>query len=232
MENKLICIPSAGGSAELFREMIQSTDDSISCVPLDYAGHGKRHSLPYYDNWDELLEDTASLINETVEYGDRYVLLGYSMGAMVLYELLARKLLMHEPEHLVICSHEEPSTKWFEKNVSELSEGDLVEMMRERGGIDRVDNTILKNRIFRKLYLEPMKKDYELISAYRKTKCDKIDIPYTVLYSAEDIPEERIRSWDDIFKTEGRYLEFSGKHFFIKKHTAEVAEVINKLFDI
>lgn len=231
MKNKLICLPHAGGDTSLFREMTEAVNDEIACYTLDYSGHGRRNKLPYYNNWDELTTDIAALIGEIVEPNDDYVLLGYSMGTMAVYELLARKLLEHAPMHLVLCSHEEPEVRWFDGNFAALTDDEVADLIRNRGGINRIDEKTLQNRVFRRMYFEPIKRDYELISNYRKTECEPIDIPYTIMYSPEDISAERIRSWDNILSGPGEYIEFSGKHFFIKKHPAEVAKTINNIFE-
>ena len=134
--------------------------------------------------------------------------------------------------HLVLCSHEEPATRWFDGEFDSLTDNEVAELIRNRGGIDRIDEKILQNRVFRRMYFEPIKRDYGLISKYSKTECGEIFTPYTVLYSPEDIPADRIRSWDNVMSGHGEYVEFSGKHFFIKKHPAEVADIINNLFEI
>ena len=231
MKKKLICLPHAGGDSSLFREMTEVLNDDISCYSPDYSGHGRRNKLPYYNNWDELTEDIATLIGEIVEPCDDYVMLGYSMGTMAVYELLARKLLEYMPMHLVLCSHEEPATRWFEGDFAALTDDEVAALIRNRGGIDRIDEKTLQNRVFRRMYFEPIKRDYELISQYRKTECETIEIPYTIMYSPEDIPRDRIHSWDNVLSGPGEYVEFTGKHFFIKKHPKEVADIINILFD-
>ena len=91
-----------------------TSEKAVEILPvlLEYAGHGTRKTEPFYADFDEMTEDIAGQIREKRIPEYEFALLGYSMGSIVLYEILAKELLGEVPCHIFVAAHEAPDIHW------------------------------------------------------------------------------------------------------------------------
>ena len=225
---KLFCIPYAGGTADFFDSLIGSLAEEMEGFSTDFPGHGKRLKEPFCTTWDELLQDVADHINNRLEPGDPYVLLGYSMGSILAYDLLSENMLKTRPCHVFFASHAAPHIEWPSKQYYQLDDEALLEVLRPKGGFDKVNAELLKNRLFRRMFFLPMRADYDLIGQYQMKRDCRIDLPATVLYAGQDVPPEEAHTWERFLRPDTGWYDFSGKHFFLREHTEEVADLIKR----
>ena len=223
---KLFCIPYAGGTADFFDGLINTLAGEIEGFSTDYPGHGKRLKEPFCATWDALLRDVAEQINTRLEPEDSYVLFGYSMGSILAYDLLSEQMLNIVPTHVFFASHAAPHIEWPSKQYYKLDDEALLEVLRPKGGFDKVNADLIRNRLFRRMFFLPMRADYDLIGQYRMKKDCRIDLPATVLYAGQDVPTEEAHTWDRFLRVDTEWHDFSGKHFFLREHTKEVADLI------
>lgn len=73
----LYCFPFAGGSTLFFNDWIKYFDPSIKIISVELAGRGTRISEPFYDNFEQLINDIFSYINKEKEYA----FFGHSNGS-------------------------------------------------------------------------------------------------------------------------------------------------------
>ncbi len=223
-KTKLICFTYAGGTASFFDDLDCELKD-IETIKLEYAGHGERHREEFYNDFDELADDLFAEIKDICSK-EKYALFGYSMGSISMIEVLRRILMtdMQKPSHVFLAAHEPYSKILFDK----LSDDEIDDWVKERtiqfGG---VPDKLLKNNVFWRTYLPVYRADYSIIDKYRFEDLNlKTDIPATVFYSEEDTPFADMRCWDKYFLCE--FYSFTGKHFFIKDHIAEISSVIKE----
>lgn len=227
----LFCFPFAGGTTDFYNDIEQCLSGSISVIKLEYSGHGKRCKEKLYDSFDELADDLYIRIKEIIqrEYAGnvRYALLGYSMGSISVMEILKRIIQRNEismPQHVFLAAHEPLSKVDFLNCSEDEIDQRVIERTIKFGGIP---DSLKDNRSFWRIYLPMFRSDYLLIANYDFEKYNMvIDIPATVFYSNEDTKFEDMILWNNYFARECEFVEYTGNHFFIKEHFAEMAKVI------
>lgn len=226
---QLFCFPYAGGTAEFFSQLAPYLPASIELVKLEYAGHGSRRREPAYADFFQLADDLYAAVKRLYHPGERYALLGYSMGSVAAAEVLSSILRAGElppPARVFLAAHG-PSVKGELRNFRGNEADEWVK--RRTVALGGVPETLLENRTFWRVYLPLYRADYTLITNYdfrRLTLACKV--PLTGLYGSQDILSEEMGAWRRYFQGECELVEFEGNHFFIMEHQKEVAELIAK----
>lgn len=225
---QLFCLPYAGGGPEFFHVLREHLDDRIQMDALEYAGHGQRIQEPAYADFGELAADAVHYVNTHLQPESELMLFGYSMGTIAVYEMLTRGGLLRMPKHVFLASHEAPDAHWDSKRYQDMSDEDMCEAMRQFGAFDRVDDRMMRNRFFRRLYFEPLREDYRLLGNYPANHRGSFAMDVTVLYAPQDVPTERIHGWDSFFLAGSEFIELGDNHFFLKTCAKQTAEIINR----
>ena len=227
MSVKLFCVPYAGGTAEVFSGLSEYLKEDIELIQIEYSGHGKRAKEPFYKTFDEMAEDTARLINESLDGDEKFAVFGYSMGSVVSFECIVRGLLKGQPCHFFIASHEAPGEHWESMEYAALDDMAFFRKIVDFGGFKAEDEARMENRFFRKLIFNPIKKDYDLIAQYRLTTEKKADVKTTMMFSPRDVKKESAVLWQNRFTKEIEFIEIGDNHFFINKEQEKIANIIN-----
>lgn len=229
---QLFCLPFAGGGADAFQGLAKELEgENIEIVTFEYAGHGTRRMEEFYPDFDSMVSDAAEFIAARRKPDAGYALLGYSMGSVVTYELMAQSRLSGTPEHIFLAAHEAPDVEWPGKAYYDLKDEEFLETLKTMGGFEKLDEKTLNNRFFQKLYLKPIREDYRLLAMYQMSKAIVLPAETTMFYATGDIPTQAIRKWDPFFGPGSEYISIGENHFFIRDHAKEMAAVIKaKLF--
>ncbi len=221
---QLFCFTYAGGTASFFN-IIEDELPGIDLIKLEYAGHGERHRESYYKDFNELADDMFHKLSDCYKGGE-YSLFGYSMGSITMVEVLKRILRseMKLPTHLFLAAHE-PHTKTEQKN---FKSNELDEWVKKRTiQFGDVPEKLINNNVFWRTYLPIYRADYSIIGDYDFDNLDlKVDIPSTIFYSETDTPLAEMKRWLGFFKGDCVFHEYTGTHFFIREHYAEMASVM------
>lgn len=225
---QLFCLPYAGGGPEFFRPLKEMLDGRITVHALEYAGHGGRRKQPFYADFTELARDMAQRINEQLDDDSTFLLFGYSMGTIGVYEMIAQKLLRRQPQHVFLASHEAPDGQWDSKRYLGLTDEQFWDAMKQFGGLDNVDDKMLHNRFFKHLYFVPIREDYRLLGNYPANHRGEFCMPVTVFYAPDDIPDELIHGWDSFCRGGATYIALGQHHFFLKTCAEQTAQIIEQ----
>lgn len=222
---QLFLMPFAGGGQHSFDVLLPYLTDEFELFVFEYAGHGTRRKEPFYTSFGDMVKDAALFFHEKRE-NKPYAILGYSMGALVTYELYASGLVKEVPSHIFLASHDSPDSQWEGKQYYGMQEEDFIAILRRMGGMERVDEKTLSNKFFQRLYMEPIKEDYRLLAGYEMSRQIILPAKTTVFYAPDDITEERIRGWEK-FMMQGSHITAIGEnHFFYQKHACVFADNI------
>ncbi len=228
MDNKInLCyFPYAGGNISTFDDFGKNISEDVRLIGVEYPGHGKRFREELCCTWDELLMDMAKELESILTKG-KFIFLGYSMGSLVVYELLQRKLLRKKPEWIYILSHNPPLKRYIDAGWDCTDDELIVSKMRELGGFQNVNDKILTSRYYQKMCVQPLRADLNLLHTYERKYLEKIDINATVIYSPKDPSIKNIKEWDLCFQNVD-YHTMGDNHFVLKDHSVEIADMINK----
>lgn len=223
---QIFCFTYAGGNASFFDEIEKDLPD-YEMVKVEYPGHGIRHREHFVSSFSELIDDIYPVVKRAYK-GGGYGLFGYSMGTIVLVEIL--KWIMSDgamplPDRVFLAAHE-PHSKAELVGFTECEIDDWVKERTIKFGA--VPETLINNKVFWRTYLPLYRADYSLIGKYRFEDLDvKTKIPATVFYSETDTPLVEMKKWKGYFVGEVDFHCYEGTHFFIRQHHKEMARVIS-----
>lgn len=203
--------------------------DDVELLPLELAGRGYRFKDPFYENINEAVEDLFRMLKR--EEGVEYYIYGHSFGALLAYELYYRILSegMKLPAHMFYSGCKPPHKGIIKKNLHLLTDRELIlEVIK----FDGMEKEVLENTELLGLFTPVFRADFKLIDEYCFRKRDRIvECPVTVLYS-HDMEGEEVRAWGDLLAQEADYRYIEGGHFFIRKNTRSMLNVVAEKLDL
>lgn len=222
---KLICFSHAGGSAEFFLELKKILNPmNIEVVAIEYAGHGRRMAEPAYNHFDELVREMLIELEEIVAESEEYALLGYSMGSVVLAEVV-RNMHNKLPSIVFIASHG-PKVKYDDVNWSEVGDAHIKKRITGFGGLA---DKLVDNRVYWRVYGPIYRNDFRILDEVEFDNNVISDTtPAVILYSAEDELCANIKDWNKYFTKDNIFYEFEGGHFWVNNNWEIVADIIKR----
>ncbi|MFC8566947.1 thioesterase II family protein [Streptomyces sp. NPDC057245] len=225
---RLVCLPHAGGTAQLFHGWPTLLPEDIEVLAVRYPGRQDRLA-------EACVEDMATLADAIDgalrPWLDRpLALFGHSMGACVAYELALRlEDRGFVPEHLMVSAHAAPQRAGHSALHSAGDEA-LVAHVRSLGDLhgDAYDIPEL-----RELLLPALRADYRLIEGYRPRRPAPVKAPITAYVGRDDVscPLDDVLAWSGLSASGSFDLgSFPGDHFYLAEREADVvADVAARL---
>lgn len=227
---KLICLPFAGGSSFAFKELKSCFNESISVVPLEYPGHGTRFTEPLCNTFQQAFNDVYEQLLPLID--SDYALLGHSMGALFVYELVkkldsdGRKM----PLHLFVSGAEVPH-QLKTKGLWKLPQAEFMQELKKMGGMP---DEIIEDQELSDLFYPILKNDIKINEQYRidfdsSTKY-VTQVPLTVLCGMrdEDFQEKDAIGWQEYAHQKIRIFAYDEGHFFLFKKKEAVCKTIEQ----
>lgn len=225
---KIICIPYAGGQGKVFDKLIEHLSDELeSYYIVEYSGHGKRKNERLIDNWDESLKDISCQINANISVEDEYLVIGYSMGSIMAYEMIRKNMLACRVSALIVISHEPPHQDWESKKYYKMDMDNFVNRMIEFGGIDK---KLIENKRFLSIFMRPLVNDYKLIGTYECQEIYKLGCPLFVSFSKNDLKEENMREWSMYTNRKFMCDVLEGNHFLLDDNLDYYVDIIKNKY--
>ncbi|MCR4716187.1 MAG: hypothetical protein K5656_03310 [Lachnospiraceae bacterium] len=233
MQDKLLqlfILPYAGGSIAAFKRLTDLLDERIDVVTVEYAGRGTRAKEPLAQSIESLIDDATEYCKKRRKVDIPFAVMGYSMGSVLAYEILARKALEGEIKHLFISAEVSPKDRSLElRKIVNPTEERVLERARKLGGLDE---RMLKNKRFADIYIKPMLSDYMLFFEYRFSDYqEKLIVDTTFFYCEKDTALADVQKWNELIEGHFDFHELGENHFFINQCYEEMAKVINTTLD-
>ncbi|RST15018.1 thioesterase [Streptomyces sp. WAC05374] len=228
---RLVCFPHAGGSASFFHALSRDLAPGVDVLAVQYPGRQDRRGEPNVTDMTELADRAAeALLPVLAASGDPhgrtpFALFGHSMGSTLAYEV-ARRLQAsgHRPAALIVSGRRAPQ-RVVDDGLHELSDDDIVADIM---ALDGTDTPVFGDPEVLGLVLPSIRADYRAAETYRYTPGPPLDCPIHAMTGFADprVPVGELRHWAAC--TEGRFtLEvFSGGHFYLTEHHADVARTL------
>lgn len=221
---QLFILPFAGGGKSSFRKFGELFSDEIEVITIEYPGRESRAGEPCCNTISELVLDSASQIENSRNHSVPYVIMGYSMGCEVAFEL-AQNTLKEKPAHVIFCARESIEFDTQGKDYALLDDEAFAKAIIEKGGVDK---RIASNPRFLEIAMRPIRADYVLLHNYMpRLELGKLEQDITVFYSDLDTPKEKVLGWEKHSNGITRFYELGDNHFFINQCGKEMAEIIN-----
>lgn len=164
---RLICLPPAGAGPSLFRSWVQNSQNVFDVVPVALPGREAHFTKPLPCDIQSLADyvgnDIAGLLQAP------YALFGYSMGAVVAYELLrhlsVRRLPL--PDAFYILGSNAPDRVLEGREpIHSMTSEDFHQSLVEIGG---TPDEILRDREAMALFEPVLRNDFRICETYQFT---------------------------------------------------------------
>lgn len=225
-ETTLFCLPFAGGSSYSYREFKRYTDDFVRIAAIDLPGRGRRFPEPLLTSLHDMADDVFGQIRDRLN--GAYAIYGHSLGACIGY-LLVKRIIRERcplPLHLFVSGREGPSMPGKEKDRHLLPQADFIEILKRFEGTTR---EVLENQEMMELFEPVLRADFQALDTYTYEKSEPFDVPITVMRgSDESLMRADALRWQDETTRKISFLEFSGGHFFIFRHAAQIGRVFSR----
>jgi surfactin synthase thioesterase subunit len=229
---KLICIPYAGGSAQVYKNWNKYLDSTIEIIPIELAGRGKRFLELRYENMEKAVDDVYKMVKPLIQ-NTEYAVFGHSMGSILTYELLHRikNDNLCKPMHAFFSGTNPPYAKKITSNIHDAPLDIFVNEIEKLGGTPK---TILENKDFLDVFIPILRADYKIIETYNcMNQNSKFDFDISVLNGNKDrdIEDKNLQLWQTCTLGTCRNYKFEGGHFFIQERTEEVVKLVYNILN-
>lgn len=227
---RLFAIPYAFGSANIYCDLGNEIDTNIEVIPVEYSGHGRRSNEPLLLSLQEIAQDVYSQIQNKIQ--GEYVILGYSMGGTVAYELfrLIKKSGKPLPKCVLAFGATEPDYPHRKADFETYNIDQIAKLLKEFGGTPQ---ELLEEEEIIEMVSPVVISDCIALRDYTPSPYEEnaISVPLTVLRGAEEIELENCdKCWRKYCSSDLRYSLVPGGHFFMfdneGERTAEFARII------
>lgn len=220
---QLFILPFAGGNSKSFRRMMPFLDDFIEPITIEYSGRLKRSKEKFISDYMPFMEDVLIQIKKHRNDNLPYAVFGYSLGSVLLYDLLANGMIDGIPIHAFICAKGSPFFEPTCCDFANISDEEFIKFLYSLGGINDI---FLTDPRFFVAYMQPVRNDFSVWEQYRY-KGGVIPCSATIIYSDQDANDENIHDWGKVVKGNVFFYKIGEKHFFIYNYWREVASIIN-----
>jgi len=230
MTISLICLPYAGGSAQVYKRWSNKLHSAVRLVPAELAGRGSRMSEPFYSNLEEAVEDLLPLVKETALASDSYALFGHSMGSLLGYELL--HALNEEgfplPSAVFLSGRGAPHCEQDKaRRIHTLPDDEFLNELKKLGGMP---DELFRHLELLNMFMPILRADFKLVGEYEYRMRPPLPLRLTILSGKDDVyVEGSLSEWEHYATRGSELMLFDGGHFFLHEREDEIVEVLNKM---
>lgn len=221
----LFMLPYAGGFASSFREWIPHLVPGVAPRPLDVPGRSRLYtSSPVAMSIPAMAYQVAEVIRPSLAGNSHFGLLGYSMGALLAYEV-ALKLTHYgfRPACLFACACAPPNTQ---RNSIHRMEDDAFDVaLAELGGMP---DEIAHDRDLMDLVRPTLRRDIQATETYQADPGMVLNCPIHVLGGIDDVEviEADLQGWQKFTSDDCTVRIFPEGHFFARGNERAVSKYI------
>lgn len=172
---RLICLPPAGAGPSLFRSWVQNSESIFDVVPVALPGREAHFTKPLPHDIQSLADHVANEITGLLQAP--YALFGYSMGAVVAYELLRHLSLRRLPlpdAFYILGSNAPDRVLEGREPIHSMTSEDFHQSLVEIGG---TPDEILRDREAMALFEPVLRNDFRICETYEFTPASAGYIP-------------------------------------------------------
>ena len=230
---RIIGIPYAFGSANIYNELFDTINPVFKTASVDYSGHGRRMDEELLYTMDDVVKDVFSQIKNYINSGEKYCLLGYSMGGLVAYELYYKILSagLALPSYIFIMGTPEPNYQREYKDYETFSCEDIRNELKEHNG---TSEELLEIDEFVEMLAPIVKADNIVLRDYRNApeRPESVRCGVSVLRGTkEDELENCKEGWENCIGHKCIYMEIEGEHFFLFEDNGKNVKKIAKIIE-
>ncbi|MCF6522535.1 thioesterase II family protein [Streptomyces sp. JJ36] len=211
---QLFCFPYAGGSARIFSGWESALPAHVRLRAVEPAGRGSRFRERPHDRIETLTQDLLPTLLAARDAP--YALFGYSLGALVAYELarIMEQRYGCPPLHLCVGAFRAPHLKRSAVPDYNLPEAEFRERLRAFNG---TPDAVLADDSLMELVIPLLRADLAVADTYRHTGGRPLSCPITAFAGSgdEEVPLPAVAQWERHTAAAFALTVLDGDHFFI-----------------
>lgn len=220
----IIAFPFAGGTANIYKDLFNNNlYSNIKITGIDIPGHGKRIRENRYTKIDLLIKKMITDLD--CLYEENIVLMGYSLGGILAYELANywqnnNKFI----KAMIIIARVPPHLNANEEKRGSYDRLKMKNSVIQLGGVP--SEVIEENELF-DFYLDILEDDFKLVDSYKNNSTLYSKYPIIAYGGLEDKEAKFIDlcEWD-MYTSNFKIRIFEGDHFFLEKNKDVIAKQI------
>jgi len=211
----LFCFGYAGGGASIFRSWAPRLSPLIDLVPVQLPGREERFRERAHRRMEPLVDALSAEIG--AKLAPPFAFLGYSMGALVAYEI-ARRLEETggvAPALVAVGAHRAPRLPRVEPPLHALPGAEFWSHLNRYGG---VDSKVMGDERIRAVFEPTLRADFEVVETYRHRPGPPLRCPVLAFAGRADAfaAPDAMRPWDEVSSGGFELVVFDGGHFFLR----------------
>ena len=231
-QTRVLCVPYAGGSTQVFHALARSMPESIEVGAIQLPGRWNRWREPLLTR----VSDAArSLAGELSCLSPKpYALLGYSLGGLIAFEtarILARHAEQQQPRALILAAIGAPAERSGVPHLHMLPDAEFIRRHRDRyaGGIPQA---ALDEPDLLAMLLPVLKADMKMFETYEYLPGEPLSCPIYTIAGDQDprCPPPSMAGWKKETTASFFTETVPGNHFFINSAADRMRATILKAF--
>lgn len=220
---QLVCLHAAGATSAMFADLAGHLRGRVAVETIDLPGRGSSYHRAPLRRCNEAVAYLMPLLRDLPDRG--YVVLGYSMGALIAFEL-ARALHREDgplPAALIVAAARAPQVPAREAALHALDDEALLqELIRFEG----TTQELLGEPELMALVLPRLRADFELCETYAFRRAPRLPLPVHAFGGLADprVSADDLAAWRDLAAAGSTCEQLPGGHFFIQQEGEAMAE--------
>ncbi|GAB7215268.1 thioesterase II family protein [Dickeya oryzae] len=197
---RLLCIPYAGGSVNLYQRWSEYLPEDVEVLGVQLPGRSYRLSEPPHESMSAVVQELTAHIHQILDRP--LIIFGHSLGGCIgfalMVELQRRGLPL--PAFFIGSASRPPHQLHFARKTQHVSDEEFINILREmKGGLEEILNS---NDIMAML-LPMLRADFRIAETYQYTDTVKYAVPAMFFSGEEDryLPAERMMDWQALFSS-------------------------------
>lgn len=225
---QLFCFPYAGGSSRLYADWEAGLPPNVRVRAVEPPGRGRRFREAPHDRLEPLVAD---LLPELVaERNTPYALFGYSLGALVAFELARTMEQRHgcPPVHLCVGAFRAPHLRRTAVPDYNLPEPLFRERLRAFNG---TPEAVLADDSLMELMIPILRADLAVADTYRFSADRPLSCPITAFAGSEDeeVDVSSVAQWRRHTSADFSLKVIEGDHFFLHEQQPEMLRRLSEI---
>ncbi len=228
---RLFCLPYAGGGASYYRKWSDQLPGTIEVCPVQLPGRENRIGSPPVRTLEGLLPLLGDALAPYLDLP--FAIFGYSMGALVGFELAhyLREKWQREPLCLVVAGRRAPHLPSKDPPFFDLPEAEFWKRLQS---LDGTPQDLFLHPELLELLGPLLRGDLELCDRYRYRSRPALGCPLVAMAGSEDseVNRDELDGWGT--HTTGAFHSeiYPGGHFFVTRVEATILERIGHRLEI
>jgi medium-chain acyl-[acyl-carrier-protein] hydrolase len=224
---RLFCFPYAGGGASLFRPWSDKLPSEVEVCPVQLPGRENRLREPAFNRLTPLVQALDQALRPYMDIP--YAFFGYSMGALISFELArhSRKTRSPGPLHLFVAAHRAPQLPQAHPELHRLPEPAFIDALEHLGG---TPTTVRQHAELMQLMLPMLRADFALCETYAYSPETPLSCPITAFGGEQDthVGNEALLAWREQAQGPFTLRILAGNHFFVHSQQQILLQAISQ----